>query len=147
MSSIISSRIRSAHVDPSWVDIYGHMNMAYYVKLFDDLGHDILAEFGVGEAYTRRFGFGLFTVRANIAYVREVTANAPLTVSLTIDKADDKRLWTSLEMRHSEHGFIAATMDQLAVNVSLATRRAAFFPAELDEVLGPYKLSLEARAS
>jgi acyl-CoA thioester hydrolase len=141
-----STSIRSAHVDPSWVDIYGHMNMAYYVKLFDDLGHDILGEFGLGEVYTRRFGFGLFTVKATIAYVREVTANAPLTVSLTIDKADDKRLWTSLEMRHSEHGLIAATMDQLAVNVSLATRRAAAFPAELDAVLSPYKLSPEARA-
>jgi len=77
--------IRSAHVDPFWVDIYGHMNMAYYVKLFDDLGHDILGEFGLGEAYTRRFGFGLFTVKATITYVREVMANAPLTVSLTID--------------------------------------------------------------
>lgn len=140
------SSIRSAHVDPSWIDIYGHMNMAYYVKLFDDLGHDILAEFGLGEAYTQRFGFGLFTVTATIAYVREVTVNAPLTVSLTINKADDKRLWTNLEMRQSEHGYIAATMDQLAVNVSLATRRAAAFPAELNEVLRPYRLSLEARA-
>jgi acyl-CoA thioester hydrolase len=147
MSSTIPSRIRSAYVDPSWVDIYGHMNMAYYVKLFDDVGHDILAELGLGAAYTRRFGFGLFTVSANIAYVREVTANAPLSVSLTIDKADEKRLWTRLEMRHSEHGFIAATMDQLAVNVSLATRRAAAFPAELDEVLSPWRSAIFSAAS
>lgn len=130
---------RIAHVDPSWVDIYGHMNMAYYVKLFDDLGHEILEEFGLGEGYTRKFGFGLFTVKATIDYVREVTANAPLTISLTIEKADDKRLWTSLEMRHSAHGNVAATMDQLAVNVSLATRRAAVFPAELDEALRLYR--------
>jgi acyl-CoA thioester hydrolase len=137
--STMPASTRSAHVDPSWVDLYGHMNMAYYVKLFDDLGHDILAEHGFGEAYTRRFGFGLFTVKATIAYLREVTANAPLTISLTIDKVDDKRLWTSLEMRHSEHGYIAATMDQLAINVSLATRRAAAFPVELNEVLRHYR--------
>lgn len=130
---------RNAHVDPAWVDIYGHMNMAYYVKLFDDLGHDILADYGFGEAYTHRFGFGLFTVKATIAYLREVTADAPLTISLKIDKADDKRLWTSLEMRHGEQGYVAATMDQLAVNVSLATRRATIFPAELDEVLSRYR--------
>lgn len=133
------TNIRSAYVDPVWVDIYGHMNMAYYVKLFDDLGHDILAGYGLGEAYTRAFGFGLFTVTATIDYVREVTANTPVTVSLKIDKADDKRLWTHLEMRNSELGTIAATMDQLAVNVSLATRRATSFPAFLEDVLAPYR--------
>lgn len=132
--------LRSAHVDPAWIDIYGHMNMAYYVKLFDDLGYEILAEYGLGEDYTQRFGLGLFTVTATINYVREVTANAPLTVTLTIDKADRKRLWTRLEMRHAELGYIAATMEQLAVNVSLETRRAAAFPAELDDVLRPYRL-------
>lgn len=138
-SSTLPRNTRNAHVDPSWIDIYGNMNMAYYVKLFDDLGHDILAEYGLGEAYTRRFGFGLFTVKATIAYVREVAAGAPLTVRLSIDRADDKRLWTSLEMRHSEYGYIAATMEQLAVNVSLVTRRATAFPAELNEILHHYR--------
>lgn len=133
------TNIRSAHVDPAWVDIYGHMNMAFYVKLFDDLGHDILSGYGLGAAYTRAHGFGLFTVTATIDYVREVTANTPVTVSLKIDKADDKRLWTRLEMRNSELGTIAATMDQLAVNVSLATRRATPFPAFLDDVLAAYR--------
>ncbi|MDX3810122.1 MAG: thioesterase family protein [Bosea sp. (in: a-proteobacteria)] len=137
--TILPTGSRSAQVDPSWVDIYGHMNMAYYVKLFDDLGHDILADHGLGEAYTRKFGFGLFTVKAAIDYLREVTADAPLTISLTIEKADSKRLWTKLEMRHSEQGYVAATMAQLAVNVSLATRRAVVFPAELDAVLDSYR--------
>ena len=131
--------IRNARVDPSWVDFYGHMNMAYYVKLFDDLGHDILTDHGFGEPYTRKFGFGLFTVKASIDYCQEVTSEAPLTISLSIEKADDKRLWTRLDMRHAEQGYLAATMAQLAVNVSLSMRRAVIFPAELDAVLDRYR--------
>jgi acyl-CoA thioester hydrolase len=134
-----SPKVRHARVDPSWVDIYGHMNMAFYVKLFDDLGYDILSEYGLGERYTRDFGFGLFTIEANIRYLKEVRADAPLTVSLQIDKADGKRLWTSLEMRHTEQGYVAATMNQLAINVSLATRRVVPFPSHLDSVLESYR--------
>lgn len=129
----------SARVDPAWVDIYGHMNMAYYVHLFDALGHRILARYGLGEEYTRRTGYGLFTVSAKIAYLKEVRAHDELTISLRIDRADDKRVWTSLEMRHSLHDFVAANMDQLAVNVSLETRRAIVFPADIQAALAPFR--------
>lgn len=132
-------KVRHARVDPSWVDIYGHMNMAFYVKLFDDLGYDILSEYGLGERYTRDVGFGLFTIEANIRYLKEVLADAPLTVGLRIEKADGKRLWTSLEMRHAKQGYVAATMSQLAINVSLATRRVVPFPPHLDSILAPYR--------
>ncbi len=134
-----SPKLRHARVDPSWVDIYGHMNMAFYVKLFDDLGHDILSEYGLGKRYTHDFGFGLFTIEANIRYLKEILADAPLTVSLKIGKADGKRLWTSLDMRHAEEGYVAATMEQLAINVSLITRRAVPFPPHLDSILKPYR--------
>lgn len=131
--------LRRARVDPAWVDLYGHMNMAYYVKLFDDACHDMLSEYGLGETYTRTHGFGLFTVEAKISYRREVTVGAPLEIALRLLKADAKRLWTSLEMRHAAEDYVAATIEQVAVNVSLSTRRAAPFPAHLDGVLGPYR--------
>ncbi|GAB4064043.1 thioesterase family protein [Ancylobacter sonchi] len=135
----IKRDIRHTSVDPAWVDLYGHMNMAYYVKIFDDACHDMLSAYGLGAAYTQAHGFGLFTVDARIAYRREVTAGAPLEIRLRIVKADAKRLWTSLEMRHTEQDYLAATLEQLAINVSLATRKAAPFPAHLDDILVPYR--------
>jgi len=119
---------RTTHVDSAWIDIYGHMNMAYYVKIFDDLGYEMLSEFGLGVEYTKAHKLGLFAVDARIRYLREVVANAPLTVTLVLKKFDDKRLWTELEMHHSEQGYLAATMEQLAVHASLETRRAVRFP-------------------
>lgn len=43
---------KMARVDPAWVEIYGHMNISYYVMLFDLQGHEILAHYGLGEDYT-----------------------------------------------------------------------------------------------
>lgn len=119
---------RTTRVAPAWIDTYGHMNMAYYAKIFDDLGYEMLSEYGLGAEYTKIHKLGLFVVDVRIKYMREVVANAPLTVSLTLKKIDDKRLWTKLEMHHTELGYLAATMDQLAVNASLETRRAVRFP-------------------
>lgn len=126
--SDIKKLTRTTHVDPAWIDIYGHMNMAYYVKIFDDLGYEMLSEFGLGVEYTKAHKLGLFTVDVRIKYLREVVTNAPVTVSLVLKAFDDKRLWTELEMHHSELGYLAATMEQLAVHASLETRRATRFP-------------------
>ncbi len=120
--------MRTTNVDPAWIDSYGHMNMAYYAKIFDDLGYDMLSEYGIGAEYTKTHKLGLFVVDVRIKYLREVVANAPLTVSLVLKKVDEKRLWTELEMHHSELGYLAATMEQLAVHASLETRRAERFP-------------------
>jgi acyl-CoA thioester hydrolase len=132
---------RTASVDPAWVDIYGHMNMAYYVKLFDDLGHDMLSTFGLGAEYTVARRLGLFTVEAKIKYIKEVVANDPLKITLKIDDFDDKRLWSSLEMRHADRKYLAATMEQIALNVSLDTRRATPFPPDVTVTLAAFRAS------
>lgn len=119
---------RLAHVLPEWVDIYGHMNMSWYVALFDTLGHDILNDCGLGASYTAQHRMGLFTVRATIDYRREVIAGDPLRVTLRITGHDDKRLRTTLDLHHAGAGYLAATMEQLALHVSLDTRRVTQFP-------------------
>ena len=119
-----------ALVKDEWIDLYGHMNMAYYVMLLDDLGHRILEQFGMGKGYTLEFNCGLFTVEANLKYLREVCAGDPLRVELTPVSFDEKRLVTQLELYHDEQNYLSATMQQTAVHVSLDTRKVCPFGDE-----------------
>lgn len=84
--------IEFATVKPEWIDLYGHMNMAYYVQIMDELGHRLLDRFGLGEGYTVANNCGLSTVQAEIKYLKEVGEGAPLRFGLKPVKFDEKRL-------------------------------------------------------
>ncbi|MBD9439784.1 MULTISPECIES: acyl-CoA thioesterase [Pseudomonas] len=118
-----------AVVKDEWIDLYGHMNMAYYVQLLDELGHRILGQFGLGEGYTLEHNCGLFTVEANVKYIREVRAGDPLRVELTPVRFDDKRLVTQVDLYHHEQNYLSASMCQTALHVDLGTRRVRPFTA------------------
>lgn len=131
-----------AVVRDEWIDLYGHMNMAYYVKLLDDLGHRILEQFGLGEGYTRERNCGLSTVEANLKYLREVSSGDPLRVELTPLRFDEKRLVIQVELFHDEQNYLSATMQQTAVHVNLDTRKVCPFGDEakdrLQKMMGAY---------
>lgn len=116
-----------AVVKEEWIDLYGHMNMAYYVQLLDELGHRILDQFGLGESYTREHNCGLFTVEANVKYIKEVRAGDTLRVELTPIRFDDKRLVTQVNLYHQEQNYLSASMLQTALHVDLDMRKVRPF--------------------
>ena len=57
---------------PEWIDSNGHMNLAYYVVVFD-LGTDRLYDvLGIGNAYREATGNSCFTAETHTIYEREV---------------------------------------------------------------------------
>ena len=66
-------------VRPEMIDYNGHVNVAFYVKLFDE-GLDILFErIGLSRTYveTRRMSF--FALEAHVRYLREISLAEYLT--------------------------------------------------------------------
>ncbi|MBP2227838.1 acyl-CoA thioester hydrolase [Azospirillum agricola] len=114
-------------VAEEWIDLYGHMNMARYVALFDEVGYALQERWGLGESYTRETRMGLFVVDVAISYRRELTAGTPLTLALRLLEADDKRLVSLMELRRGDDGTLAATMEQLSIHADLTTRRVVPF--------------------
>lgn len=123
-------------VDESWIDLYGHMNMARYAALFDELGYALMDHWDLGEAYTRDSGMGLFVVDVAIHYRRELTAGTLVFVTLRLLEADGKRLLSLMELRRADDGSLAATMEQLSIHVDLATRRVVPFTGPIAQRLG-----------
>ncbi|NYT64052.1 thioesterase family protein [Alcaligenaceae bacterium] len=114
-------------VSPDWIDLYGHMNSARYVRVFDHMGYKLLDQFGVGERYTAANQCGIYTVDIAVSYRREVLVNDPLELRLRILAADDKRLLCLMELHQTRDGYLAATMEQLSIHVDLKTRRVRTF--------------------
>lgn len=122
-------------VSPQWIDLYGHMNSAEYVGVFDRIGYQLLGQLGVGEAYTAATNCGIYTVDVAVNYRRELLVNAPLELRLRALAADHKRLLCLMELYQTRDDYLAATMEQLSIHVDLNTRRVTPFPDDIAERL------------
>jgi acyl-CoA thioester hydrolase len=116
---------------PEWIDINGHMNLAYYTVLFDyatDLMFDVL---DLGRRYRMATDHGTFVTETHNRYERELLVGEKVRVTIQILFADDKRLHLAHEMFRLDNGERAATQELLFLHVSLAARRVTPFPPGL----------------
>ncbi len=113
---------------PEWVDHNGHMNVAYYVMVFDNACEALNNAIGIDDAY-RAAGRSTFAVEHHITYLREVHEGAELRCVTRLADHDDKRMHVWSEMTNvTGGGYLAATFEMMAVHVDLAQRRATPFP-------------------
>jgi len=120
----------SAIVLPDWIDLYGHMNMAVYMTVFDQAADTLCALLGIGPLYTEHKLGMLFVLESHLSYAREVREGAPLRVTSQILDYDAKRLHLYHRMYHGEEGWAVATNEVLMINVEYHSRRTAAWPEE-----------------
>ncbi|MBM3485273.1 MAG: thioesterase-like protein [Alphaproteobacteria bacterium] len=116
-------------VRPEWTDYNAHMNLAYYVLIFDHATDAFYVEVGLGEGYRNRTNCSTFAVESHITYDREVMSGEGVRVETLLLDFDEKRLHYFHRMVHAEKGYLAATTELMAVHVDLATRRVSPMPA------------------
>jgi acyl-CoA thioester hydrolase len=112
-------------VRPEWIDHNGHMNMGYYLVVFDFATDAFLSHCGLDQAHRRAARITTFCLEAHVTYHREVRAGDPLRFVTFLLGHDAKRLHYIHEMRHAEDGWLAATNELMSLHVSQETRRGA----------------------
>jgi acyl-CoA thioester hydrolase len=117
-------------VEPGWIDLNGHMNLAYYQVLFDRHFDDVLAFAGFGPDYLARANHSIFAAEVHICYRREVRLEDPVVISWRLLGADDKRLHFYSEMHHATEGWLAAVSENISLHVDMDARRVAPFRPE-----------------
>jgi acyl-CoA thioester hydrolase len=115
-------------VRPEWIDSNGHMNLAYYVVVFDLATDKLYATLGVGDAYREATGNSCFTAETHTVYEREVHLGERLHVHTWLLGADSKRLHYFHELFHSDSGDRSATQELMALHIDMRVRRVAPFP-------------------
>ncbi len=112
-------------VRPEWVDDNGHMNLAYYLVLFD-AGSDAMFEvLGIGQAYRAAVGCTSFAAETHLVYESEMREGDAAEIRTTVVGVDEKRLHLAHEMYRVGEEARVALQEILFVSVDLATRRAA----------------------
>ena len=116
---------------PEWIDYNGHMNLAYYVVLFDQATDLLFDELDLGLDYRRDTGKGTFVAETHTLYESELLVGARVRVATRIVGSDDKRLHLAHEMFEIGSDKRAAAQELMFLHVDLVARRVCPFSLEL----------------
>jgi acyl-CoA thioester hydrolase len=130
----------SGVVKPEWIDINGHMNVAYYVLAFDFAVDALWAEFGITDEYIRSTRGSTFAVECHVNYLRELKEGQAYCVTSQILAYDAKRIHQFQRMYHADEKYLAATAEWMNLHVDLDTRKVSAWPDDILE-------SISVRAS
>ena len=135
----MSLYLTSKKIIKDWTDYNGHMNVAYYVLIFDLFGAEILMNrFDMGEESAKTSKKSTMVVESHITYNQEVKEDDEVDVNLLFFDHDKKRLQYKLEMIHKEKKFLVSTIETLSLYVDLNQRKVAEFEDEKVKMMDQY---------
>ena len=126
----MSFHITDQIIKKEWTDYNKHMNVAYYVLVFDESWEVMLQKFKMGEDSAKTTGMSTMVVETYITYNNEVKEGEEVEVFLTYFDHDKKRLHYKLEMIEKSSKKLSATIELLSLYVDLKKRKVSEFEEE-----------------
>ena len=122
-----------------WTDYNGHMNVAYYVLIFDQYGSEVLlSSFNMGEHSAKTTKKSTMVIESHITYNHEVKEGDDVDINLIYCDYDKKRIQYKLEMIHAEKKYLAASLEALSLYVDLNERKVSDFEEEKIKLMSEF---------
>ncbi len=135
----MSIYLNTQKIIKDWLDYNGHMNVAYYVLIFDIYGAEkLMTQFKMGEHSAKTTDKSTMVVESHITYNKEVKLDDEVNLNLVYFDHDKKRLLYKLEMIHKQKGYLVSTMEILSLYVDLKERKVSEFEGEKIQIMDDY---------
>ena len=126
----MSIQITNQIIKKEWTDYNKHMNVAYYVLVFDESWELMLQKFKMGENSAKTSQMSTMAVESHITYNNEVKEGDEVEIVLTYFDHDKKRLHYKMEMIEKSSNKLASTIEFLSLYVDLNKRKVSEFEKE-----------------
>mgnify|MGYP001212754669 FL=1 len=131
MSVHVSNQI----IKSEWTDYNNHLNMAYYVLIFDVAWEVMLKKFNMGEHSAKTSGMSTMVVETNTTYDSEIKEGDEVEIMLTFFDHDKKRLHFRMEMIEKKTKKLSSTIEMLSLHVDLKNRKVAEFDTDRTKLM------------
>ena len=119
--------LKTDKVIKEYTDYNGHLNVAYYVRIFDIAADVMLDNFKMGGESAKQNNKTTFVAEMHTIYKQEVRLGEEVETDLTYLNHDKKRIQYRLSMFHKEKKYLAATNEVLSLYVDLSKRKVVEF--------------------
>ena len=113
------------HVRSEWCDYNDHLNLAYYVLIFDHATDAFYDSLGLDRSYREATNCSTFAVESHTVYLAELLDGDEVFCTTQLLDYDERRLHYFHRLYHSEKRYLSATTELLAVHVDLGLRKTA----------------------
>ena len=122
--------LKTEKVIKEWTDYNGHLNVAFYVHVFDKAADVMLDNFKMGGYSAKKDKKTTFVAEMYTTYKQEVRLDEEVETHLTYTNHDKKRIHYRLSMFHKEKKYLAATNEVLSLYVDLNKRKVVEFDSD-----------------
>ena len=127
--------LRTGRVRAEWTDCNGHMNLAYYIHLFDGSWEVLLGKFNIGEESAKNEKRTTFAVESHTTYDKELKVGDEVDLNLLFLDRDKKRILYKLEMKHKQEQYLASTTEVCSLYVDLGVRKVIEFEKDKADLI------------
>ena len=121
-----------------WTDYNNHMNLSYYILVFDMGAEVLLSKFKMGEHSAKTTKKSTMVVETHTTYNNEVKEGEEVDVFISHLDHDKKRIHYKLEMYKKSTNTLSATTEILSLYIDLNLRKVAEFEDEKTKIMDEY---------
>jgi len=127
--------LKTEKIIKEWTDYNNHLNVAYYVRVFDIAADIMLDNFKMGGQSAKKDKKTTFVAEMHTIYNQEVRLGEEVETRLSHVDHDKKRIHYRLSMFHKEKKYLAATNEVLSLYVDLDQRKVVEFDPDRLKVM------------
>jgi acyl-CoA thioester hydrolase len=118
-------------IPPEWEDRNGHVNVQFYLTLFEMGGWKILEEQGAADDWLQREQYSFFDLEHHLHYLAEIAVGDRVTTYNRVVGVSEKRFHAVYFIINETRGRLAATIEYVSNGIDMRQRRTAVMPATL----------------
>ena len=130
--------LKTEKVIKEYTDYNNHLNVAYYVRIFDIAADVMLDNFNMGGESAKKNKKTTFVAEMYTTYNQEVRLGEEVETHITFVDHDKKRIHYKLSMLHKEKKYLAATNEVLSLYVDLSQRRVTEFDPDRVKIMDDF---------
>ena len=137
-------------IPPSYEDRNGHMNVRWYLVLYDEAGDAMYPMLGLGGGeYFAALGSGGFDLEHHVWYPAEVHVGDTVVIRARILARSPKLIHYLMFMVNETRGVVSSLFECVHAHADLTVRRTAPFPAQvaaqIDTLIAAHRAAVLAR--
>ena len=134
----MSMILKTEKVIKEYTDYNNHLNVAFYVRIFDIAADIMLDNFNMGAQSVKKEKKTTFVAEMHTIYNQEVRLGEEVETHVTYIDHDKKRIHYRLSMFHKEKKYLAATNEVLSLYVDLNKRKVVEFDPDRIKIMDDF---------
>ena len=127
--------LKTEKVIKEYTDYNNHLNVAYYIRIFDIAADVMLENLKMGGESAKENKKTTFVAEMHTIYNQEVRLGEEVDTHVTYFDHDKKRIHYRLSMFHKEKKYLAATNEVLSLYVDLSQRKVVEFDQDRVKIM------------